>query len=105
MEHFPRPKRTIVERGKEVSAHVHLPALVHSLRTLLAVSAVGADRLSLRLAAPAPVPHRRGRRSRRSGDHFSGHHIALSPAGRTLSDLTNQKNLEDAPRLARFPVR
>src|SRR5579871_2714195 len=68
-------------------SHVHIPALVHPLRSLLASGVVGPDRISVHLAAPAAVPYRRRSRPWRSRGDFSGDHAPLPPAGRPLPDL------------------
>src|SRR5271154_2653136 len=53
-------KQTI--RKKRGLRHVHFSPLVRAIRYVLAAGRAGAGRLSLHLADPAAVPHRRHRR-------------------------------------------
>src|ERR1051325_587864 len=68
-------------------AHVHVPAMVHPLCAVLAAGPVGPDRLSVRVAAAAPIPHSRSRRSRHPRNHLSGHHTSVPAPDRAIPNL------------------
>src|ERR1700680_1045938 len=83
-----RPQPAVLFLGeKKGASHVHTPALVHPLRALLATGHAGVDRVSLHLAAAAPLSHPGSRCPRSSGDRLSSHHATLPPADSAVSDL------------------
>src|ERR1700674_1302713 len=84
---LPTPAGRIIPGEKKGASHVHTPALVHSLRALLATGHAGVDRVSLHLAAAAPLSHPGSRCPRSSGDRLSSHHATLPPADSAVSDL------------------
>jgi hypothetical protein len=66
---------------------VHVPAVVHFIRGVLAAGAVRAHSLSLRVAAAASLPDRWHRRARSVGSNFHGDYPALQASVGTVSDL------------------
>jgi hypothetical protein len=81
-------RRTINwKEKKEVSPHAYFPPMVDALYILLAFGDSRADRLPIRVAVAAALPHRRSRRSRSSGNHLHRDHSPLQAVGCAVSNL------------------
>lgn len=71
--------------------HGQISAVVHPVRSLLAVSSSGSNRLSIGVVAASAVPNHRGGGARSARSHFPGNHTSIPFVSGAVSHLSSTK--------------